>query len=61
MFKRLKQKKIYQDQWHTLFLDEIVFPDSSTGTYTWVNRKNGVGVVVVTPDKKFCSVRNIAM
>jgi mutator protein MutT len=52
MFKRRSQKSIYRDAWLELFQDEIEFPDGSVGTYAWVNRKNGVGVVVVTPNKK---------
>lgn len=52
MFKRLNQKIIYQDAWLTLYQDEIEFPDGSQGTYAWVDRKNGVGVVVVTPDNR---------
>lgn len=52
MFKRIKQKEEYKDEWLTLYQDEIEFPDGSTGTYAWVNRKNGVGIVVVTTDNK---------
>ncbi len=52
MFKKLSQKSIYKDAWLELFQDEIEFSDGSTGTYAWVNRKNGVGVVVVTTNNK---------
>ncbi|HYD35394.1 MAG TPA: NUDIX hydrolase [Vitreimonas sp.] len=52
MFKKITQKSIYKDAWVELFQDEIGFPDGSSGTYAWVNRKNGVGVVVTTSDQK---------
>lgn len=52
MFKKIRQHKIYQDAWLTFFQDEIQFPDGSLGTYAWAQRKSGVGVVVVTSDKK---------
>lgn len=52
MFKRLKQQKLYQDQWHVMYQDDIEFPDGERGKYTWVNRKNGVSIVVLTPDDK---------
>ena len=52
MFKKIQQHTIYQDAWLTFFQDEIQFPDGSLGTYAWAQRKSGVGVVVVTSDKK---------
>jgi ADP-ribose pyrophosphatase len=52
MFKTLRQHPIYQDAWLEFFQDEIEFPDGSHGTYAWAKRKNGVGIVVVTTDKK---------
>lgn len=52
MFKTLKRKTMYQDAWLKLYQDEIEFPDGSTGTYAWVDRKSGAAVVVVTKDKK---------
>ncbi len=52
MFKRLKQTKIYQDQWLTFYQDEIQLPDGSTSTYAYADRKDGVNVVAVTPDNK---------
>lgn len=52
MFKKINQKSIYKDAWVELFQDEIEFPDGSKGTYAWVNRKNGVGIIVVATDKK---------
>jgi ADP-ribose pyrophosphatase len=52
MFKKIKQNLIYSDNWLSFFQDEIEFPDHTKGTYAWTDRKSGVGVVVVTPDKK---------
>lgn len=52
MFNLIKRNKIYEDEWLVFFQDEVEFPDGSKGTYAWVNRKNGVGVVVVTSNNK---------
>lgn len=52
MFKKLNQRSVYKDKWFELFQDEVEFPDGSKGTYAWTRRKNGVAVVVVTPDKQ---------
>lgn len=52
MIKKLNQRSIYKDAWLELIQDEIEFPDGSKGTYAWAQRKNGVAIVVVTPDKK---------
>jgi ADP-ribose pyrophosphatase len=52
MFKLKKRHIIYSDEWVKFFKDEIQFPDGTEGTYSWVNRRNGVGVVVITTDNK---------
>lgn len=52
MFKCLKRNKIYEDDWLTFYRDDVEFPDGSIGTYAWLSRKNGVGIVVATTDDK---------
>jgi ADP-ribose pyrophosphatase len=52
MFKKLKQTEIYSDPWLKFYQDNIEFPDGSKGTYAWAQRKNGVGIAVVTADQK---------
>ena len=52
MFKKLNQKTIYQDTWLKLYQDEIELPDGKQGTYAWCDRMDGVGIAVVTPDRK---------
>lgn len=52
MFKTLKSRQIYQDSWLTFFQDEVEFSPDKIGTYTWAKRKNGVIVVVLTPDNR---------
>jgi len=48
MFKRIKRNRIYADQWLEFYQDDIEFPDGSKGSYTLVDRKDGVSIVVVT-------------
>ncbi len=43
---------IYNDAWLELFQDKIQFEDGTIGTYAWMDRKDGVGIVVLTPNKK---------
>jgi 8-oxo-dGTP pyrophosphatase MutT (NUDIX family) len=50
--KLIKRNKIYEDEWLTFYKDDVEFPDGSKGTYSWVDRKNGVGIVVLTKDQK---------
>lgn len=52
MIKRIKQNKIYKDNWMKFYQDEVEFPNGEKGTYAWVDRKSGVGIVVITKDKK---------
>lgn len=52
MLKKKKSKQIYKDNWVTFYQDEIEFPDGSAGTYSYANRQNGVGVVVVSSSNK---------
>lgn len=52
MFKKISQKSVYKDAWLEFFQDEVEFPNGSKGTYAWTKRKDGVGVVVITKDKK---------
>jgi ADP-ribose pyrophosphatase len=52
MFKKLKQAEVYSDPWLKFYQDEIEFPDGSKGTYAWAQRKNGVGIAVVTKGQK---------
>lgn len=48
--KLVKRNKIYEDQWLIFYKDDVEMPDGSMGTYSWVNRKNGVGIVAITKD-----------
>lgn len=52
MLKKIKEKKIYQDNWLEFYQDEVQLPDGSSGTYAYARRKNGVAVVVVSKNKK---------
>ncbi len=52
MIKKIKQKLIYKDAWLSFYQDKILLPDGTSGTYAWVKRKNGVGIVVITADNK---------
>lgn len=52
MIKKLNQKLMYQDKWLKFYQDEIEFSDGRKGTYAWANRKDGVGLVIVTKSKK---------
>lgn len=52
MFKLLKRKQIYKDAYLTFYQDNIELPDGTKSTYTWVDRKSGVGIVAMTADKK---------
>ncbi|MDA1079809.1 MAG: NUDIX hydrolase [bacterium] len=52
MFKKLSSKSLHKDHWLEFFLDDIAFPDGSTGTYAWAKRMNGVAVVIATKDRK---------
>lgn len=51
-WKLLNRKTVYQDQWLTLYQDEVEFPDGNKGTYAWANRNDGVGIAVITPQHK---------
>lgn len=50
MVKRLNRKMIYKDDWMTLYRDEVQYDDCSRGYFSWTERKNGVGIVVITSD-----------
>lgn len=50
MIRTVKKKQIYRDAWLKFFQDEIKFDDGSNGTYGVVDRKNGVGIVVLSAD-----------
>lgn len=52
MFKRLSQKLLYRDKWQRFYQDEVEFPEGERGTYAYLKRNDGVGVVVLTGDKK---------
>ncbi len=52
MLKKIKEKQIYKDNWLKFYQDEIQLPDGSEGTYAYVKRKDGVGVVVVSKNGK---------
>lgn len=52
MIKKLKTTLVYEDPWLKFYQDEIVLPDGKKSTYSWMDRKNGVGVVVMNKDKK---------
>ncbi len=50
------QKIIYSDPWLKLRVDTIVRPNKERGTYSVAEIKGGIGVVVVTADKKIVLV-----
>lgn len=50
MFKKLSQKIVYQNNWMTVFEDEIEFPNGSKGIYGYIKRADG-GVALVTNPK----------
>ncbi|MDA1079552.1 MAG: NUDIX hydrolase, partial [bacterium] len=52
MFKKLSSKSLHKDHWLEFFLDDIAFPDGSTGTYAWARRMNVVAFVIATKDRK---------
>lgn len=52
MIKVINKKRIYKDEWLEFYQDEIEFADGTRGTYGRIDRKDGVGVVVVGPDNK---------
>lgn len=49
----ISKKEIYSDQWQKISHDEIMFPNQSKGTYTYLERKNGVSTVVFTSSYEF--------
>jgi len=57
MFKKIKQTEVYKDKWLTLYHDDVELPDGTMGTYAWINRNNGVGVVPVTIDNKILLIK----
>lgn len=50
--KKIKSNIVYEDNWLKFYQDDIEFPNGERGTYAWADRKSGVGVVVITKDKK---------
>ncbi len=52
MFKRISRKEVYKDKWLTFYQDEIEFPNGERSTYALTDRKDGVGIAVVTTDKR---------
>ena len=50
--KRTKRNEIYKDEWLAFYQDETELPDGTKGTYAWTDRKDGVGIVVVTTDNR---------
>lgn len=52
MIKKIKSNLLYEDKWLKFYQDDIEFPNGEKGTYAWADRKSGVGVVVITKDKK---------
>jgi 8-oxo-dGTP pyrophosphatase MutT (NUDIX family) len=50
--KKIKQNLIYSDQWLKFYQDEVEFPDGKSGTYAWADRKDGVVIGVVGPNRK---------
>lgn len=47
MIKQLKRNLLHQDAWLSLFQDDVLFPGGVAGSYAVVERKNGVGIVVI--------------
>lgn len=45
-------KKIYSDPWIQVRLDDVVRADGTRSTYSVVEIKGGIGVVVLTPENK---------
>lgn len=52
MIKKISEKQIYSDAWLKLFQDVIVLPNGEKSTYAYVQRKNGVAIVVVSVNNK---------
>lgn len=52
MIKTKKHHHLHEDAWVKIYHDEIEFPDGTAGTYTWADRKDGVGIVVCTKNRK---------
>lgn len=52
MLKRLKRREIYKDQWLVFYQDDLEYPDGSINKYAFIERKNGVGIAVITKDNK---------
>lgn len=57
MFKKLKQKNIYQNKWMTVFEDDIEFPNGSTGIYGYVSRAHGADALVINPQNEVLLVK----
>ena len=46
LFKLLESNTIFQTHWLTLKDDEVVMPNGSTGHYGYVERHDGIGLIV---------------
>lgn len=57
MIKKSNESLVYQDAWLTLIKDDIEFSNGDSGTYVKLQRKSGVGVVLVNPEQKIVLVR----
>lgn len=57
MFKKLNQKVVYQNNWMTVFEDDIEFPNGAKGIYGYVTRKNGVVVLVINPKNEVLIIK----
>jgi ADP-ribose pyrophosphatase len=57
MFKKLNQKIVYQNNWMTVFEDDIKFPNGAKGIYGYVKRTNGAGALVINPQKQVLLIK----
>ncbi len=47
--KRIEQKVVFENEWLRLYEDVIEHPDGSAGTYSWLERNNGLGGSMAVP------------
>ena len=53
---REETKKIYEDPWMRIRVDKVIRPNGVKGDYSVAEIKGGIGVVVLTEDKKIVVV-----
>ncbi len=57
MIKQLSRSVKYEDAWLKLFQDEVEFPSGQKGTYAVLERKNGAGIILYTPEHEIVLTR----